>query len=458
MYKNMRGIIFGTGKMYRQLKDRIRKDLEIVVFLDNDASKWEHKLDGIKIVSPEKICDYEYDFVFVLSIYRNEMVAQLKNMGVPDNKIFDIYHIEKICQCEPAQYYGKLSTDNKAKKILIYSHALDSTGAQNVLYTAIQILKKRGYHLAVVSRTDGVLRRYIQKMDIPVILMRDSYFEEEFEKLIDWADKIIVNTLLLYYVVKELLDCDKPVKWWIHETTILQDLNKELFVHISNSENVSMYAVSPLVRRKILQKVNDNIVVKELKYGVPFYNFIKKKTFQQEKIIFAIIGVINETKGQDIFLRAVESLSDDYQKKAEFLIVGRGELWTEELKQLGNFPSVKLIGEIENQKMPELYNQIDVVVCCSRLEAMSVVITEGCMTKRLVIVSDVAGIADFITNRKNGLIFKSENIEELAELMKWTIDHREQARQMGSAAKEIYEKYFSMEIFEKNLLSAIEEK
>ena len=57
----MRGIIFGTGKMYRQLKDRIRKDLEIVVFLDNDASKWEHKLDGIKIVSPEKICDYEYE-------------------------------------------------------------------------------------------------------------------------------------------------------------------------------------------------------------------------------------------------------------------------------------------------------------------------------------------------------------------------------------------------------------
>ncbi len=455
----MRVVIFGTGKKYQRLRDKIKKDLEIVVFLDNDSSKWGHKLDGVEIVSPQEIYNYEYDFIIVLSVYQTEMITQLKSIGVSGKKIFDMHHIEKICQCEPAQYYGKLSIDNTKKKILIYSHALTSTGAQNVLYIAIKVLKKKNYDLVVVSKIDGALRYHIQELDIPVILMRDSYFEEkEFKRLIHWADKIIVNTLLLYYVIEDLVNCNKPVIWWIHETGLLQELDKDKFIHIFESKNIFMYAVSPLVKRKIIQKTSKDIIVGELKYGLPFYRSILKNAFQQEKIIFAIIGAIDKIKGQDIFLRAVESLSDDYQKKAEFLIVGRGELWTEELKQLGNFPSVKLIGEIENQKMPELYNQIDVVVCCSRLEAMSVVITEGCMTKRLVIVSDVAGIADFITNRKNGLIFKSENIEELAELMKWTIDHREQARQMGSAAKEIYEKYFSMEIFEKNLLSAIEEK
>lgn len=452
-------VIFGTGKICQRLKKNFQDDLEIIAYLDNDSSKWGHKLDGVKIVSPQKICNYDYDFIIVLSAYQTEMIAQLKSIGVPDKKIFDVHHIEKICQCEPAKYYGKLSMDNTKKKILIYSHALNSTGAQNVLYTAIQVLKKKNYDLAVVSKTDGVLRHHIQELDIPVIIMSDSYFDEkEFKKLIHWADKIIVNTLLLYYVVEELINCSKPVIWWLHETGLLQELDKERIIHISASKNVFMYVVSPLVKRKVIQKVGEDIIIGELKYGLPFYKEVVKNAFQQEKIIFAIIGAIDKIKGQDIFLQAVESLSDDYQEKAEFWIVGRGELWTEELKQLGNLPSVKLIGEIENYKMPEVYNQIDVVVCSSRMDALPVVVTEGCMTGKLVIVSNAAGSVDFIEDGKNGLIFQSENIEELAQLIKWTIDHREQAQQIGDAAKEIYKKYFSMEIFEKNLLSAIEEK
>lgn len=456
----MRVVIFGTGKMYHQVKDKLRDDIEILAFLDNDPSKWGYKLDGIEIESPQKIYDLEYDFIFTLSIYQKEMHAQLINMGISENKIFNTYHIERICQCKPAIFWGKFPINNEAKKILIYSHALISTGAQNVLFTLIQVLYKKGYQLAVVSQTDGILRHRIREMNIPVIIMEDSYFEENvFVKLLGWADKIIVNTLWLFYVVKELKSYEKPVMWWIHETGIITELGKPFFEQISESNQLSIYAVSPLVKRKILQEIGTNILdIQILMYGVPFYEGISKETFCHEKDIFAVIGWIGKEKGQDIFLSAIEQLSDEYRNKAEFWIVGKGELTEEELKRANMLQCVKIVGEVDNQKMPGLYSKIDAVVCCSRQEAMSVVVTEGCMTGRLVIVSNAAGIADFITDGVDGLIFQSENVGQLVDLMMWTISHRKQAHRIGRSATKIYDQYFNMEIFERNVLSVIESK
>lgn len=455
----MQVIIFGTGQLYQQMKDRLRNDIEILAFIDNNPSKWGEKLNGIEIKSPQDITNMEYDFVFTLSIYQKEMYNQLINMGVPRERIYNTYHIEKICRCKPAVFWGKLSTNSETKKILIYSHALISTGAQNVLFTLIQVLHKNGYHVAVVSQTDGILRHRIQELDIPVIIMEDSYFEEDtFTKLLNWADKIIVNTLWLFYIVEELRLYDKPVLWWIHETGIVTELGKNFFERISESRSISTYAVSSLVKRKILCEIgSDALNIKILMFGVPYYESVPKEIFFREKDIFAVIGWIGKEKGQDIFLDAIERLPDKYRNKAEFWIVGKGELAREEMKRADVLQCVKIIGEIDNQRMPELYSQIDVVVCCSRQEAMSVVVTEGCMTGRLVIVSSAAGITDLITNGENGLIFQSEEVEQLVELLKWTIDHREQVRIMGQSAMKIYENYFSMDIFEENILSIVED-
>ena len=40
-------------------------------------------------------------------------------------------------------------------------------------------------------------------------------------------------------------------------------------------------------------------------------------------LIFSIFGTVEERKGQDIFLKAVLSLPDEYRKKAIFNIIGK---------------------------------------------------------------------------------------------------------------------------------------
>ncbi len=452
----MKIIIFGIGKRYQQLKDKLRKDIEVVAFLDNDSMKWGNTIDGVSVICPEEIIHYKYDFVFLMSIYQKEMREQLIQIGVSVSKIIGNDQIERVCVSDSAKYFGNFSETIGSEKVLIYSHALNSTGAQNVLYLAARVLQKNGYHLAVISKTDGVLREKFVSIGIPVIIMGNPHKDnDDFRRLIRWADKIIVNTVWLYYAVEELLAMEKRVIWWIHETVGFELLGESFVEDIRRLDLLSTYTVSPLVKRRMMQKFGKNLNLGELPYGLPRYENVSKGIVNRRKKIFAIIGGMGWIKGQDIFIQAVENLQDIYKEKAEFWIVGGGKLEDTDQQRVALYSCIKVIGEVENEKMPDLYSEIDCVVCCSREEAMSVVVTEGCMNEKLVIVSDAAGNADYIRDGENGLIFQCGNSCQLAKLMEWVIDNEEAAGRIGRVGKEIYEIHFTMEQFEQNLLKIV---
>lgn len=79
------------------------------------------------------------------------------------------------------------------------------------------------------------------------------------------------------------------------------------------------------------------------------------------------------------------------------------------------------------------------------------------MTEKLVIVSNAAGITEFIKHKETGLIFESGNANELAAWIEWAVVHREEAEKIGIASKVIYENNFSMELFEKNIVEAVQQ-
>ena len=453
----MKVVLFGAGKMYQRIKNNIKNDINIIMFIDNDSLKWGNTIDGIPIICPQKVVSYTFDFIFLLSSYQEDMKKQLEEIGVLKEQIIGLDQMERICVSEPMRCFGKLSVKENTEKILVYSHALNSTGAQNVLYFAIQMLQRNGYQLAVISKKDGCLRNKILNLNVPVMIVENPHTDnKEFIKIIDWADKVIVNTIWLYYAVEELLFWGKKVIWWIHETIGYDLLNNNLIRHMIRSDLLSVYAVSPLVKRRMIQIIGKDLNIGELAYGLPIYKDVRKGIIHQKKKIFTIIGGIGKIKGQDIFIKAVENLQTDYRKKAEFWIVGAGSLQEEEFKHASKYFCIKIVGEIENHKMSELYSQIDAVVCCSREEAMSVAVTEGCMNEKLVIVSDAAGNADYIEDGKNGLLFSCGDSLKLAQLMQWVIDHGEKAKEIGRAGKEIYEKHFTMKRFENNLLRVIQ--
>lgn len=87
---------------------------------------------------------------------------------------------------------------------------------------------------------------------------------------------------------------------------------------------------------------------------------------------------------------------------------------------------------------------------------MPTVAAEAIMYRVPCILSSAAGTSAYLQEKVNGMTFLSEDVEELAEKLKWSIEHREDLGRMGVEAEKIYKNYFSMDVFEKHFLEMVE--
>lgn len=65
------------------------------------------------------------------------------------------------------------------------------------------------------------------------------------------------------------------------------------------------------------------------------------------------------------------------------------------------------------------------------------------------LVSDAAGTVQYISDGIDGFVFQSGNVKQLRKLLEQCIQGNVGLVQMGRNARKVFEKYFSMEAFEK---------
>jgi FlaA1/EpsC-like NDP-sugar epimerase len=85
----MKVIIFGAGGIGRRLCEEIKAagNDEVLCFADNNRHKQDTVVDGVRVFSPDKIFDFDYDKIIVSSSYVESMKAQLLEMGIDRRKI-----------------------------------------------------------------------------------------------------------------------------------------------------------------------------------------------------------------------------------------------------------------------------------------------------------------------------------------------------------------------------------
>lgn len=451
--KNMKIVIFGTGKIYQRLKETIRSDVEVLAFIDNDESKQGRIIDNKVIYHPSELSGLEYDYVALFCRSDKEMKRQLLELGVSYNSILGYDRLYRVLESEPGIIDGTIQ--NRGKKVLIFSHALIFSGAQNVLYKAIQILLINGCSIIVVSNIDGELRQKLQGLGVAVVLCKDYGSDNEImRRIISWCDLILINTLWLQYVVEELYCYDKKIIWWLHESGALHKYDLIGMDYILNKENVEMYAVSQKVKDYISTFYDAEDKIRILSFGLPEY--CCEEITGEDKMRFMQIGPFSDIKGQDLLVKAIDGLEHVYKTKIELNLIGGGEVDEDIQCLIKRNPCIHVLGRIANENIPDYYAKTDVVICCSREESMSVVVMEGFMNGIPAIVSDVTGITEYMEDGREGLIFQSENVEELQQKIRYMVDHQDRIVEMGRNARENYLKNFTMEQFEKNLLRVFE--
>lgn len=172
-------------------------------------------------------------------------------------------------------------------------------------------------------------------------------------------------------------------------------------------------------------------------------------------IKFLMAGTIQIIKGQDYFLRALDALPINYKKKIEVYFAGvpADQEMVESIQALCHtWSNATYLGLISRDKLFELYPQMDVVVCPSRDDTIPLIVPEMMMFSGIAICSTTTGISYKIENGINGFVFESGNVPELVKQMIEVIDNYEELGEIRLRARKTYEKYFTTEIFEKQLL------
>ncbi|MDE6603083.1 MAG: glycosyltransferase family 4 protein [Lachnospiraceae bacterium] len=459
----MKFLLFGTGDYY----ERYRKwfdPKEVISLLDNAPDKQNTCIDGIKILSPEQGIRLDYDAVVILSFYVKAMKRQLVELGVPEDKIYHFYDLHDLicCRCDgqkadykkTVRYYCGAEKMEKSRAVLLLSHDLTMGGPALALYHMAQTLRKQGREVVMASMLDGPLREVLTAEGIPTVV--DVNLQVETMQEAGWIQGfylIVCNTINFHVFLSER-NADIPVIWWLHDSSFFYDGVNPKRLRSMPRKNMKVCAVSPVAREAATRFCKD-MQVEDLIYGVADEaGGVRAKNESNGKTCFVTIGYIEERKGQDILAEAICGLPKEIRRKSVFYMVGQdsSRMAGQIREGTADIPEVCMTGVLGREAIHEILEKADVLVCPSREDPMPTVAAEAMMHGVPCILSDATGTAKYIRDGMDGIVFKSEDVEQLAERIVWCIENPQKIADMRIPARKVYEKVFSMEAFEESIL------
>jgi glycosyltransferase involved in cell wall biosynthesis len=450
----LRIVLFGMGQRFSEWKDLISLSDEVIAIIDNNATLWGKSCNEIIISKPENIINLCYDIVVIMSTkYSYSMKKQLIELEVKDSKIvlFDEYYSMRHKGIFLPQESRNDNESCSNRKILIITYWLDyNGGSMTAIYAAMAFIEKGFSVLLAVPGGNKKMIDECARNEIGVAVCQDLFsISEENLSFYDSFDFYLINTFQMFSCA-ERFSQDKPIMWWIHEPeSIIRQYM--LFTRINNNKRIGMdniFAVSRNARGNF-NRCFPSINVSIMTYGIPdTYNSSIMDKRKKEHLTVAIIGAICENKGQDILLKAVRKFNKDCAKQTEFWMIGEtfnNKYCKMITKESNDIKNVIIKGKMSREEIEKAYrDDIDIVVCASRSETMSIVITEGMMHRKICITSKNAGIIDYIEDGVNGYAFTSDDYEELSDKMKWIIEKYGSLNDVRDKARNTYLQNFTI--------------
>jgi len=185
-------------------------------------------------------------------------------------------------------------------------------------------------------------------------------------------------------------------------------------------------------------------------------NFKQKNNIPLNKLLIGFVGSIEKRKGHDLLLKAVESLDRILKDKIHVIFLGSSKdnttrPWLDNLIESTNTTS--LVSCFDYQDPKPFYNIFDIFVLPSRLEGFGLVVIEAMMSKSCAIRSDTEGAYDQINHGEDGFIFKNNDYQSLAALLKLNIEDENLRLKIARKGQEKALKKFSIEAMTKQTIN-----
>ncbi len=301
-----------------------------------------------------------------------------------------------------------------------YSDSDFSIGGAKLNYMLLSELSKRGYAIEVFSKFWGtcnhrnfLMSPVIDNMNIEqetIILSDDGYIPSDITYIhghsYKFRQKMMRKNFLEEFLYK-IFDRKKHLKRLNEHILTKENLKKSKYVVVSSNvlkqDVIENYEINP-----------DNVVI--IPPPIEKYN---AEINDNEIFTFGISATGFVRKGGYITLRAIKELKKQgYNFKVRFIYHSRNKMVSFWLKAYGIEDYCEFV-PVQNN-IGEFYNKIDCLLVPSIIEPFGMVGSEALSVGKPVITGSHCGVADFITDGKNGYTydFSNHSIKGLVETMK----------------------------------------
>ncbi len=151
-----------------------------------------------------------------------------------------------------------------------------------------------------------------------------------------------------------------------------------------------------------------------------------------------------EQKGIDVLLNSLPLVVR--QHDVVLLIIGTGprlDQYRALAEELDLSPSVRFLGFVEHDEMPEQYARADVFVLPSRREGFPLVLPEALASGLPVVATGVGGVPEIIADGETGLLVAPEDPHALAEAINSLLSDPERMKSMGMKGRARAKSHFT---------------
>jgi len=317
----------------------------------------------------------------------------------------------------------------------------------------------QGGPLVEVARKEGIRVEVLSygKLKNPIVLFSAI---RQLNRLMTNADYDILHAFLFHaYVIGSCLG-------WLNGIPVIINARRSLenfkgFFHLLvdrtvNNLTTTVVANSEAVKKDVVRR--ESLMPERIKViynGVDFVKYdisidLNKKRQEfgiNDRIkIVGIIGNLIPYKGHKEFLEAAKIVLEQFSE-VKFLIVGRDNGIGEKFKNLVTKLGIEKFVIFTGQRLdiPEILQIIDIQVLPSYEEGFSNVILEGMAAGRPLIVSNVGGNPEVVTDTENGIIVPLKNYQELAEAIIKLLKNPHLAKKIGVAGQKRVRERFTLE-------------
>ncbi|HRI05813.1 MAG TPA: glycosyltransferase family 4 protein [Candidatus Dojkabacteria bacterium] len=158
------------------------------------------------------------------------------------------------------------------------------------------------------------------------------------------------------------------------------------------------------------------------------------------------VGRVVQNKGVDILLQAFMKLKNKFSD-LELYIAGDGDQM-ENLRKQYDDKSIKFLGFITDPvEIAKLYKSSSIFIAPSRFESFGKVALEAMSYGCLAVTSNVGGFKEVVNDGETGLLFESENIDNLVAVLDNALTDVEKRKRIVSKASQEVKLRFSEKVF-----------